>query len=218
MSRNWLFIRSVIFSLITKLFGFFVIFSCLPLAAVSMGTADYVTFNYSMAVTGLVAIFVGPVSTAFIVRFANVATAGGQHEIRQTAEETLTIFLSLGIILTPPAAFAAYFLSPTEYRSAIALAAAAVMISNILLWAEAFRVGVRQDYISSIFSLGNNITIIVAVYLLFQRQSLSFTTLLIVYYGSPLLWNFLSFCSPVALQSGPNPLALPKTCMGQISA
>jgi O-antigen/teichoic acid export membrane protein len=193
MNRNFLFIRSIISSLITKLFGFFVIFACLPLAAISMETSDYATFNYSMAITGLLTIFISPVSTAFVVRFAHVSAAGDHYEIRQTAEETLTIFLSLGVILAPPAACAAYFLSPTEYRGAIALAATAVIISNILAWAEAFRVGVRQDHISSGFGLGNNITIIAAVYLLFQQQSLSFTNLLIVYYGSPLLWNLLSF-------------------------
>src|SRR5436190_942977 len=113
MNRNYLFIRSIVFSLITRLFGFFVVFACLPLAAISMGTTDYATFNYSMAITGLLSIFISPVSTAFVVRFANVSTASDQHEIRQTAEETLTIFLSLGMALTPPAAFAAYFLSPT---------------------------------------------------------------------------------------------------------
>jgi O-antigen/teichoic acid export membrane protein len=193
MNRNFLFMRSIVASLIAKAFGFFVIFACLPLAAISLKTSEYATFNFSMAITGLLTIFINPVSTAFVARLAQVSAAGGEHEIRRAAEESLTIFIVFGIILPPVAAGIAYLLSPDEYRGAIAIAAASVIISNVLGWAEAYRVGTREDYISSAFGLGNNITIIAVVYLLFRWQDLTFRNLLIVYYGSPLLWNLFSF-------------------------
>jgi O-antigen/teichoic acid export membrane protein len=193
MNRNFLFMRSIVASLIVKAFGFFVIFACLPLAAISMKTNEYVTFNYSMAITSLLTIFIGPVLTAFVARFAHVSATGDEYEVRGVAEESLTIFLLLGAVLLPMAAGIAYLLSPNEYRGAIAIAAAAVIITNVLGWAEAYRVAAREDYISSVFGLGNNIMIITAVSLLFHWQCLTLRNLLIAYYGSPLLWNMLSF-------------------------
>jgi O-antigen/teichoic acid export membrane protein len=193
MNRNFLFMRSILASLIAKAFGFLVIFVCLPLAAVSVKTDEYAIFNFSMAITGLLTIFISPVSAAFVARLAHVSAIGDEYEIRRTAEESLTIFILLGIILAPLAAGIAYFLSPNGHREAIAIAAASVIISAVLGWAEAYRVGTRQDYISSAFGLGNNVTIITLVYLLFHWGSLTLSNLLIVYYGSPLLWNLLSF-------------------------
>lgn len=193
MNRNFLFIRSIVASLIVKAMGFFVIFACLPLAAISMNTGEYATFNYSMAITSLLTIFIGPVSTVFVARLAHVSAASDEHEMRRTAEESLTIFIVLGAVLLPVAAAAGYLLSPNEYRGAIAIAAVAVIITNVLGWAEAYRVATREDYISSAFGLGNNVTIVAAVSLLFHWQSLTLTSLLIAYYGSPLLWNLLSF-------------------------
>ena len=190
MSRNVLLVRSILSSLLTKLFGFFVVFASIPLAAMSLSTSDYATFNYSMAITGLLGIVTGPVSSALVARFAHTSDADNHHQI---AEESLATFLTLGIALAPPAICAAYFLSPNEHRVAISLAAAAVVATNTLSWAEVYRIGVRQDYISSAFALGNNILIISAVYLLFRAENLSLMNLLLVYYSSPLLWNLLSF-------------------------
>lgn len=189
MSRNFLFLRSIFASLLTKLFGLLVVFISLPLAAISLNTNDYATFNYSMAITGLLGIVTGPVSSALVVRFAHTSDADNH---RQIAEESLATFMTLGVVLAPPAISAAYFLSPYEHRAAIALAAVAVVATNICSWAEIYRIGVREDHISSAFALGNNITIISGVYLLSRSDGLSFGNMLLVYYSSPLLWNVLS--------------------------
>jgi O-antigen/teichoic acid export membrane protein len=193
MNRNFLFMRSIVASLIAKAFGFFVVFACLPLAAISMKANEYATFNYSMAITSLFTIFISPVSAAFVGRLAHVSAAGDKREFRRTTEESFTIFISLGAILLPVAAGVAYLLSPGEYRGAIAVAAASVIMTNILAWTEAYRVATREDYISSAFGLGNNVTIIVTVFVLFHWRALTLESLMIAYYGSPLLWNLLSF-------------------------
>ena len=41
MDRNYAFVRSVIFSVITKVFWSFVVFGILPLAALSLNTVEY---------------------------------------------------------------------------------------------------------------------------------------------------------------------------------
>ena len=193
MNRNFLFLRSIVASLIGKAFGFFVVFASLPLAAISMTTVDYATFNYSMAITSLFTIFISPLSTAFVARLAHASATDDESEVRRTTDESLTIFLLVGAVLLPLAAGVAYLLSPKEHGTAMAVAAASVIISNVLGWSEAYRTATREDYISSAFGLGNNITIVTAVYLLFHWQSLTLINLLIVYYGSPVVWNLLSF-------------------------
>lgn len=193
MNRNFLFLRSIVASLIGKAFGFLVVFVSLPLAAISMTTADYATFNYSMAITSLFTIFISPLSTAFVARLAHASATGDEGELHRTTDESLTMFMLVGAVLAPLAAGVAYFLSPKDYSTPIAAAAAAVITSTVLGWSEAYRTATREDYISSAFGLGNNITIVTTVYLLFHGQCLTLINLLIVYYGSPLVWNLLSF-------------------------
>lgn len=193
MSRNFLLIRSIVASLVAKLFGSIVIFVCLPLAAMAMNADDYSAFNYSMAITGLLSILIGPFLAVFVVQFAYMSINNEKNEIRRAVEETLAIFISLAVVAIPLAALLAYTLAPEEHRISMAAAAAAVTITNILAWADAIRVGERQDHISSAFGLANNATIIAAVCLLFRQEALSLTSLLSVYYGSPLFWSIASF-------------------------
>ncbi|MGY4330321.1 O-antigen/teichoic acid export membrane protein [Bradyrhizobium sp. LB7.2] len=194
-SRNYLLVRSIAFSTITKLFGFFVVFACLPLAALSLTASEYAAFNYSMAATNLLVILFAPVGATFVVRFAHVASKDA--ELKQMAEDALTIFLTMGIALELPAILGAYWLSPPEFRAGIALSAGAVIATATLSWAEYFRLGTRQDHISSTFGLANNLTIIFGFVALFHYSSLTLERILGIYYFSPLGWAFASFIQVV---------------------
>ncbi|MDT4743658.1 hypothetical protein [Bradyrhizobium sp. WYCCWR 12699] len=189
--RSYLLIRSIAFSALTKAFGFLVIFACLPLAALSLTADEYAAFNYSMAATTTFAIVFTPVGTTFVVRFAHASN--DRIELRRLAQNSLAIFMTLGLALELPAILFAYWLSPAEFRLSIAVCAAAFVATATLSWAEVFRLGVRQDHISSAFGLASNATIILIFGLLHQYEGLTFARVLTVYYFCPLCWALVSF-------------------------
>ncbi|MCK1625456.1 hypothetical protein IVA98_20270 [Bradyrhizobium sp. 160] len=190
-SRNFLFIRSILFSVTTKAVGFFVVFACLPLAALSLTVTEYAAFNFSMAATGAVAIIFSPIATTFVVRFAHLTSTDDVY-MKRLAGGAFAIFATLAAILELPAIAVAYWLSPAGFKIPIACAAAAVVATTALSWVDAFRLGNRQDHISSAFGLANNITIILGFVLLFHYQRLNFEHVLGIYYLSPLCWASIS--------------------------
>lgn len=190
--RNYLLVRSIAFSAFTKVFGFLVIFACLPLAALSLTTNEYAAFNYSMAVVTTFAIVFAPIGTTFVVRLAHSTSSDGT-ELRSLAESSLAIFITLGLTLETPAILFAYWLSPVEFRLSIAICAAAFVATATLSWAEVFRLGVRQDHISSSFGLASNLTIILSFALLHHYNALTYGRVLGIYYFVPLCWALLSF-------------------------
>ena len=192
MDRIYAFIRSVIFSTLTKVFGFFIVFGCLPLAALSLNTIEYATFNYSMTIVGIFTIVFTSLSALLVNKFAR-ASLSDDDSVRTLAESTITMFLLLGMLILPLALIAGFYLTPAEFRGSIALVTIVVLTTNVLSWADVFRLGHRRDHVSSIFGLGNNISIISLVVLLYRHGLLSYYKLILIYYVSPLVWGLLSF-------------------------
>ena len=193
MDRNYAFVRSVVFSTLTKIVGFFVVFGCLPLAALSLNTIEYATFNFSMTITGVFSIVFTPLSALLVSRFSHLSSLADDDSVRKLAESSFTMFLLLGALILPLALIASVYLTATEFRGSIAWAMIALLFTNVLFWADVFRLGHRRDHISSIFGLANNVSIISFVYILYHHGLLSYFNLILIYYFSPLVWSFFSF-------------------------
>jgi O-antigen/teichoic acid export membrane protein len=193
MHRNYFFLRSITFSVVAKSAGFFVVFTCLPLAALALNSAEYATFNYSMSVASLLSIVFGPPSAFLIGQFARASAQGGGSSLPRLAENSLSVFLWLGLIAGPIAVCVSAFMSPAGFRTSLVLATVAVLMANTLSWADVFRLGLRKDHISSIFALGNNLSIITGFVLLYHLNRLSYDTVMLIYYACPLVWGALSF-------------------------
>ena len=67
------------------------------------------------------------------------------------------------------------------------------LTTNVLSWADVFRLGHRRDHISSIFGLGSNISIISIVFILYRHGLLSYSKLILIYHVSPPVLVLLSF-------------------------
>ena len=132
MDRNYAFIRSVIFSTFTKVFRFFIVFWCLPLAALSLNTIEYATFNYSMTITGIFTIVFTPLSALLVSKFAHLASLADDASVRKLAESTITMFLLLGMLILPLALIASFYLTAAEFRGSIALVTFVVLTTNVL--------------------------------------------------------------------------------------
>ena len=193
VDRNYAFIRSVLFSTLTKIFGFLVLFGCLPLAALSLNTIEYATFNFSMTIAGVFSIVFTPPAALLVSKFAHFSSLGDDESVRKLTESSITMFLLLGVLVLPIAVFASFYLTAAEFRRSIVSVVIVVLTTNVLSWADVFRLGHRRDHISSVFGLGNNILIMFFVFLLYRHQLLSFFSLIAIYYLSPLIWALLSF-------------------------
>ena len=192
MRRNYLFMRSVTFSLAAKSLGFFVVFTCLPLAALSLNSLEYATFNYSMSVAGLFSVVFGPPSLLLVGNFARLSARGDKVGLKALAEVSISLFIWLALLISPFAICVAAYLSPPEFRSSVVLATVAVVGANVLSWADVFRLGLRKDHVSSGFALGNNITIISGFLILYHNGRLSYATVMLVYYLCPFVWGAAS--------------------------
>ncbi len=193
MDRNYAFVRSVLFSTLTKIFGFFVVFGCLPMAALSLNTIEYATFNFSIAISGAFSIAFVPPSALLVSKFAHLSSLADEDSVRKLAESSITIFLLLGVMILPLALIAGFYLTVAEFRGSIALTTSAVIVTAVLGWADVFRLGHRRDHISSVFGLGSNISIISSVFILYRYGFLSFHNLILIYFLSPLIWGLISF-------------------------
>ena len=198
MDRNYAFVRSVIFSVITKVFGSFVVFGILPLAALSLNTVEYAMFNFSITIAGLFTIWFTPLSFLLVNKFARLASVADNDSVRKLAESSIAIYIVLGALLLPLALAASVYLAQPEFRWSIALAVAAALTTVVFSWADAFRLGHRRDHISSIFGLANNISIILAVVTLYHYGMLSYISLIVICSFLPLFWGLFSFVQVVS--------------------
>jgi len=200
MDRNYAFGRSVLFSTLTKIFGLFVVFGCLPIAALSLNTIEYATFNFSITVSGAFGIAFMPLFAVLVRKFAHLSSLADDDSIRKLAESSITMFLLLGVMILPLALIAVFYLTAAEFRESTALATIAFIVTCVLSWADAFRLGHRRDHISSIFAAGSNISIISSVFILYRYGLLSFNNLILIYFLSPLVWSLVSFLQLVLSQ------------------
>jgi O-antigen/teichoic acid export membrane protein len=175
------------------MFGLFVVFGCLPIAALSLNTIEYATFNFSITISGAFAIAFVPPSALLVSKFAHLSSLADDVSVRKLAESSITMFLLLGVMILPLSLIAGFYLTATEFRGSIALATIAVIVTSVLGWADAFRLGHRRDHISSIFAAGSNISIISSVFILYRFGLLSFHNLILISFLSPLVWSLISF-------------------------
>jgi hypothetical protein len=106
MDRNYASVRSVLFSTLTKIFGLFVVFGCLPIAALSLNTIEYATFNFSITISGAFAIAFAPPSALLVGKFAHLSSLADDDSVRKLAESSITMFLLLGVMILPLALIA----------------------------------------------------------------------------------------------------------------
>jgi len=198
MHRNYFFARSVVFSFFSKSLGFLIVFTCLPLAALSLNSQEFATFNYSTAISALFSIVFGPPSALLIGRFARLSYHEDMTAIRALAESSISMFVLLGLLVLPFALLGSAYLTPAGFRGSVALATVSVIATNVVSWVEVYRLGLRRDHISSAFASGNNICIILTFYFLYHTHHLSYINIVIVYFVFPLLWGLMSFLQVIA--------------------
>lgn len=185
LSRNRALARSILFGTLTKLGGALVALLGLPIIARSLDVANYADFLRAISLASALTMLVG---AAHVVSVRDLSTALAKHDpqnLRETESSTFALYLCVALagcfIAT---GLISSGLSGEPNRTLLVTVSVCVLVQGLLQWAEAYRVALRADHITSIYQLTSAIVMFA---LLVALREFGIWVISAIYFGVPLL-------------------------------
>ena len=165
MNRNQRLARSVIFGLISRSIGSLVVFLVIPVVAHSLTVQDFSRFMRMMSGASLISLIYGAASLTFIERLSS--SYGDDLSLKTRQKESSAFFLLTTVGLAA-LTFLTYLLAPSRLGidALTILPLSAALFQGLCQWGDTYRVAMREDYISSLWQMGGNISLVIGVWTL----------------------------------------------------
>lgn len=186
LSRNRIFLRSIGFGVIAKLFGLLMIFIGLPVIAHALPIDDYALFLYGMSASALIGFVFNGFGVLISRDLAHVYAKNDKNSIHIVENESFGLFLAVFVVLALSVLPSVGLFSSGKEEIVLYIVLSLGLAQGLFQFGDFNRVAARTDHISSLWQLIS--TILLTVSIIYFRES-GLVTLVLIYFGIPVLFQ-----------------------------